>query len=114
MTDLLTDDRWRQELEWLRREPYAAIHQPNAIAIVEELLDLRARVKELEAALERWRKELCALCEDTEEHCAEAATDLEGKEGAYARGRIREAKSIRKAMGEVIYEDFIGLKDAPR
>ena len=76
---------------------------------------LEARVAKLEAALEQWRKELCALCEDTEERYAEiAAKDLEGKEGAYARGRIREAKSIRKAMGEVIYEDLAALKDAPQ
>ena len=71
-----------------------------------ELIATRARVAKLEAALEQWRKELCSLCEDTEERCAEDAKDLEGKEGAYARGRIREAKSIRKAMGEVIYEDL--------
>ena len=78
------------------------------------LAELRARVAKLEAALEQWRKELCSLCEDTEERCAEDAKDLEGKEGAYARGRIREAKGIRKAMGEVIYEDLAALKDAPQ
>jgi hypothetical protein len=83
--------------------------------VLEENLALRARVAKLEAALEEWRKELCSLCEDTEERYAEtAAKDLEGKEGAYARGRIREAKSIRKAMGEVIYEDLTALKDPPQ
>ena len=78
------------------------------------LAELRARVAKLEAALEQWRKELCSLCDDTEERCADDAKDLEGKEGAYARRRIREAKCIRKAMGEVISEDLAALKDAPQ
>jgi hypothetical protein len=54
--------------------------------------------------IEDLRKELFSLCEDTEErYAAPAERDLEGKEGAFARGRIFEAKSIRKAMGEVFH-----------
>lgn len=52
--------------------------------------------------LSRFKHELFALCEDTETKYAEIAErDAEGKQGAFARGRIIEAKSIRKAMGEV-------------
>ena len=80
----------------------------------DETAALRARVAKLEAALEQWRKELCVLaCEDTEERCAEDVPrkPLKVKEGAYARGRMREAKSIRKAMGEVIYGDYAALSE---
>ncbi|MBY0561527.1 hypothetical protein [Hyphomicrobium sp.] len=52
--------------------------------------------------IEDLRKDLCALCEETEEKCAaEAARDTEGKPGAFARGRIYEAKGIRRTMGEM-------------
>jgi len=52
--------------------------------------------------IERLRSELFSLCEDTEERCASVASkDTEGKQGAFARGRIYEAKGIRNAMGEV-------------
>jgi broad specificity phosphatase PhoE len=54
MSERLADDLWRQELEWLKRQPHAAIHQPNAIAIVEELLELRARVAQLETLLREY------------------------------------------------------------
>lgn len=48
------------------------------------------------------RQQLFSLCEDTEARYADIAErDLEGKQGAFARGRIVEAKSIRKAMGEI-------------
>ena len=36
----------------------------DAGRLARELVPLRARVAKLEAALEQWRKELCALCED--------------------------------------------------
>lgn len=48
-------------------------------------------------------KEIIALCEDTEERYAVIAErDQEGKQGAFARGRIREAKSIRNAICETV------------
>lgn len=56
-------------------------------------------------SVDRIRQELFALCEDTESKYADvAARDLEGKQGAFARGRIAEAKSIRNAMGEIFRE----------
>ena len=51
------------------------------------------------------KRELFALCEATEDDpilCAIAARDTEGKMGAFARGRIHEAKGIRRTMAEVI------------
>lgn len=99
---ILTDEKLR--------EMAASFNNPRVRSVATELLALRAEREKLEAAVERWRKELCALCEDTEDRHAEiAAKDIEGKMGAYARGRIREAKSIRKAMGEVMYEARIRL-----
>lgn len=56
-------------------------------------------------SIDRIRKELFSLCEDTEAKYADVAVrDLEGKQGAFARGRIAEAKSIRNAMGEIFRE----------
>lgn len=69
--------------------------------------DLEMQLKAMEVRLEAltWvRNEIIALCEDTEARYAATATETEGKPGAYARGRIAEAKSIRNAMGEVIRE----------
>lgn len=51
------------------------------------------------------RSQIVALCEDTEDRYAPTAErDTEGKEGAYSRGRIHEAKSIRNAICEVVRE----------
>lgn len=48
-------------------------------------------------------KEVFALHEDTiERYHAIAERDTEGKQGAYARGRIIEAKSIAKAIGAIL------------
>ena len=56
----------------------------------------------------RWvRRELVSLCEATEDDsalCRLAQSDTETKQGAFARGRIHEAKGIRRAMAEVIHE----------
>lgn len=47
--------------------------------------------------------EVIALYDDTERTYREAAlSDFEGKTGAFARGRLSEAKSIRNALCEVI------------
>lgn len=52
--------------------------------------------------IDNLRQQLFSLCEDTEvRYAGIAERDLEGKQGAFARGRITEAKSIRKAMGEI-------------
>lgn len=54
-------------------------------------------------ALEWVRSELVALCEHTEDRCAPmAGREYETKFGAFARGRVHEAKGIRRAMCEVI------------
>lgn len=54
----------------------------------------------------RWvRNQIVDLCEATEDDphlLVVAAKDHEGKLGAYARGRIREAGAIREALAEVI------------
>jgi hypothetical protein len=57
------------------------------------------------AALEWVYQEIVALCEHTEDDTALnqiARADTETKQGAFARGRIHEAKGIRRAMAEVI------------
>jgi hypothetical protein len=55
------------------------------------------------ACREAVKAELFSLCEDTEQRYAETGTrDVEGKMGAFARGRTIEAKSIRNAMSEVL------------
>lgn len=50
--------------------------------------------------IESLRDELFALCEDTEEHCADGAA-ADTPTGSFLRGRVFEAKGIRKAMGEM-------------
>ena len=48
-------------------------------------------------------KEVFALHEDPiERYHAIAERDTEGKQGAFARGRITEAKSIAKAIGAIL------------
>lgn len=48
-------------------------------------------------------KEVFALHEDTiEKYHAIAERDLEGKQGAFARGRMTEAKSIANAIGAIL------------
>lgn len=54
-------------------------------------------------------KEVFALYEDTvERYHAIAERDTEGKQGAFARGRIVEAKSIAKAIGAILLEPTQG------
>lgn len=65
------------------------------------------QIRDLERQAEEARrdiaKEVFALNEDTaERYHAIAERDLEGKQGAFARGRIAEAKSIAKAIGGII------------
>ena len=64
-------------------------------------------------ALDWLRGELTALCEATEESASLndlATRDTEGKMGAFARGRIHEAKGIRRAMCEMVREK---MKELP-
>ena len=67
---------------------------------------LRARVAELEGAANaerEWlKKQVFALFEDTMEKYQDVGQrDTEGKEGAFARGRCTEAKSIARAIADV-------------
>ena len=58
---------------------------------------------EYERGRREMAKEIFALAEDTiEKYHAIAERDTEGKQGAYARGRIVEAKSIAKAIGAIL------------
>lgn len=51
--------------------------------------------------IKRLRTEMFALCEAVEDQCGPIGQrDLEGKQGAFARGRAFEAKSLRREMGE--------------
>ena len=71
----------------------------------EDRASLSAENERLRKALEGLRDAVFELCEDTEDKCAaEAARDTEGKAGAYARGRIHEAKGIRRTIGEIARE----------
>lgn len=70
----------------------------------EAVRELRA---EMADAYERGRrdmaKEVFALAEDTVERYHDIAErDLEGKQGAFARGRCTEAKSIAKTIGAIL------------
>lgn len=70
---------------------------------------LRARVEELEGAADaerEWlKKQVFALSEDTiEKYHGVGQRDTEGKEGAFARGRCTEAKSIARAISDVCHE----------
>ena len=60
------------------------------------------------ADLLQWvRHQIVDLCEATEDDPALrrlAESDTEGKQGAFARGRIHEAKALRNALAEVIRE----------
>lgn len=59
--------------------------------------------RQLDNARRDMAKEVFALHEDTvERYHMIAERDTEGKQGAYARGRIVEAKSIAKAIGGII------------
>jgi len=60
---------------------------------------------EVERELKWLRDEIISLCEATENDprlSETSANDLEGKQGAYARGRIVEAKGIRRTIAEVV------------
>ncbi|MGY3608406.1 MULTISPECIES: hypothetical protein [unclassified Bradyrhizobium] len=66
-----------------------------------------ARLIPFERRTDRGRREMArevfALHEDTvERYHAIAERDTEGKQGAYSRGRIVEAKSIAKAIGAIL------------
>lgn len=70
-----------------------------ALAAARRLIEAQARAE----AKHELAREVYALREDTEERYHEIAQrDLEGKQGAYARGRCVEAKSIAKAIGAIL------------
>lgn len=102
--------RWNvidtQTQEWLRRFDSEEKAKAHAARLQEEW-EREKGWYTLEAAYERGRKDLArevfALAEDTiENYRMIAERDLEGKQGAYARGRIIEAKSIAKAIGAIL------------
>ncbi len=66
-----------------------------------DIVFLTDRAVAAEEFAKECRRQVFALCDDTEERCAAIAeSDTEGKQGAFARGRIHEAKGIRRAFGE--------------
>ncbi len=71
-------------------------------ALREAIKDLQQERDALMRTREEVRREIFALCEDTEERCGEQGNDTRNEAGAFARGRLWEAASIRNAMGEVI------------
>lgn len=121
MTDTMTisrsDEDWKAALDCATSVFESYPYQPQLFnakerrAMIDDILQhavglLSARAPSpsqgLREALEEVRKQLFALCEETEEKYREVGQrDLEGKEGAFARGRCIEAKSVRNAMGEI-------------
>ncbi|TAJ89695.1 hypothetical protein [Reyranella sp.] len=82
-------DEWQLWLEEHRDSGSAFI----AVQIVEA-------IEEHKKALAR---EVYALAEDTAEQCHDVAQrDLEGKQGAFARGRVHEAKGIARAINAIM------------
>jgi len=98
---------WQRIKKWDIHVPGAYVGYCGATgnhvrAILDALRAITYRASSMPSdEIKRLRSELFSLCEDTEERCASVAELTEGKEGAFARGRIHEAKGIRKAMGEV-------------
>lgn len=85
-------------------EGTAQIH--DAALDIARLIPLERRRADAEG-FERGRREMAkevfALHEDTvDRYHAIAERDTEGKQGAYSRGRIVEAKSIAKAIGAIL------------
>ncbi|ANW00654.1 hypothetical protein [Bradyrhizobium icense] len=85
-------------------EGTAQIH--DAALEIARLIPFERRKAEAEG-FDRGRREMArevfALHEDTvERYHAIAERDTEGKQGAYSRGRIVEAKSIAKAIGAIL------------
>lgn len=73
---------------------------------IARLIPFERRKAEAEGFKKGYREmaqEVFALHEDTvDRYHAIAERDTEGKQGAYSRGRIVEAKSIAKAIGAII------------
>jgi len=67
----------------------------------EQADSLRAKLERATEAVGKLRDAVFELCEDTENKYANKAVELEGKMGAYARGRIYEAKRIRRTIAEL-------------
>lgn len=89
--------------DWWRVDPVDRC----ASVVSDAIANLRAAKREADSEYQRGRrdvaKEVFALHEDTvERYHAIAERDTEGKQGAYARGRMTEAKSIAKAIGGIL------------
>lgn len=95
-------------LEWVRDN--CGAHPMNIRRVVEDALatgPVPAPVGLEREALEWVRREIFALCEDTESKCL--PINIDGTDNAFSRGRIYEAKGIRRALGEVIAERLRSL-----
>lgn len=69
-----------------------------------------ARRTGAEEALKWLRGQVVALCEATEDNCAaDAERDADRMSGAFARGRVWEAKGIRNSICEVVRERLTAL-----
>lgn len=89
--------------DWWRVDP---VDRCSSV-VSDAIANLRAAKRRAESEYDRGRRELAkevfALHEDTvDRYHAIAERDTEGKQGAFARGRITEAKSIAKAIGGIL------------
>jgi hypothetical protein len=74
-----------------------------------------AALRMVEAELKWLRSEVVSICEHTEESCAPMGSrEYETKMGAFARGRIHEAKGIRNAICEVVRVRLAALSPSDR
>lgn len=89
--------------DWWRVDP---VDRCSSV-VSDAIANLRAAKRGADSEYQRGRqdvaKEVFALHEDTiEKYHAIAERDTEGKQGAFARGRMAEAKSIAKAIGGIL------------
>ncbi|MBA1159363.1 hypothetical protein [Microvirga mediterraneensis] len=107
----------RVDWAYTLRDAAVASHEGqkrNTEAFMRERDEARAENASLKEALEdqrAWmREQVIALWEDTEKRYGDVAdSDAEGKAGAHARGRIKEAESIKDAICECL-RAFTALK----
>jgi hypothetical protein len=89
--------------DWWRVDPVDRCSSVVSDAIANLRSATRASEDEYQRGRRELAKEVFALHEDAvEKYHAIAERDTEGKQGAYARGRIVEAKSIAKAIGGIL------------
>lgn len=89
--------------DWWRVDP---VDRCSSV-VSDAIANLRAAKRQADSDYDQGRrdmaKEVFALHEDTiEQYHSMAERDTEGKQGAFARGRMTEAKSIAKAIGAIL------------